>query len=269
MRQKMDNDIEKKRSYTIHKRNDFVRQAKYSLSAQQLKVLSFIFSKISANDTELKTYTITVREYCDLCGIDNDNGGNYAYIKRTLKALSDESFWIYDEEKNADVLVRWVNEPEIYKTDGTIKVRLSPYIQQFVIGIARDFTDYPFLMVLPMRSSHAIRIYELLKSVQYQGECTYDIDELKHTLFGRDKRDRWIEKYPNFKDFRMRVLEPAEKEINRYTDLTVAWEAIYRGNRVQQVRFRIQTKPPRQLMTAMQEGEEKINRRARKPVKSA
>lgn len=253
-------EIEKKRKYSIRKRNDFIQHAKYDLSAQQLKVLAYVFSKISADDTELKTYTITIREFCELTGINDTSGGSYQRIKATLKNLCDKSFWMYDEEKNADVLVRWIDEPEISHNDGTIRIRLKKYIQQFVIDVNRDFTDYPFLMVLPMRSSYSIRIYELMKSVEYQRRRVFEMEELRHLLFGKDENGKWSEPYLNFKDFRKNVLEPAEKEINQYTDLSIAWEPIRRGNKVVQISFMIRQKSPMELLAAMRERDDKLNK---------
>lgn len=46
----------------------------------------------------------------------------------------------------------------------------------------------------------------------------------------------------NFKDFRRRVLEIAQREINEYTDLNVYFEPITKGRKVVQIRIHITEK---------------------------
>ena len=45
------------------------------------------------------------------------------------------------------------------------------------------------------------------------------------------------DKYPNFKDFRVNVLEPAMEDINTYTDIKVKYEAIKTGRKITDIEF--------------------------------
>ena len=223
-------EISKQRSYSVVKSNEIIQKARYDLTISELKTLAYIFSKIKPNDKEIQDYTFSVKEYCQVCGIDYKNGNNYINIKKNLKSLRDNSFWLIDEQGN-EVLVGWLSKARINKGSGKITVRLDDDIQKYVIGLFDNYTQYELLSTLPMKSNYSFRIYELLKSYAFTKHHTFDIDELKTMLSATN--------YVNFKDFRKYVLEVATKEINLYTDIEISWQPIKNGKKVVQVYFNI------------------------------
>ena len=223
-------EIDRQSSYSIIKSNELVQKARYDLNISELKILAYIFSKIKPTDQVLRDYTFSVKEFCQVCGIDYKNGMYYVEIKKHIKALRDKSFWMVDENGN-EVLVGWLSKARINKGSGKIIVRLDEDIQKYVINLFDNFTQYELLSTLPMKSSYSFRIYELLKSYAFTKQHTFDIDDLKRKLAA--------EHYVNFKDFRRYVLEVATKEINLYTDIEISWEPLKKGRKVIQVRFDI------------------------------
>ena len=221
-------EITEQRNYKVVKANEIIQRARYDLNITELKALAFIFSKIKPTDKELQEYTFSIKEYCKICGIDYKNGGNYIYIKNTIKGLRDKSFWVIDENGN-EVLIGWLQKAKINKGSGKITVKLDEDLQKYVIGLFGNFTQYELLSTLPMQSNYSFRIYEILKSYAFTKKHTFEIDELKRQLSA--------ENYKNFKDFRRYVLERATKEINLYTDLEVSWQPIFKGRKVIQVEF--------------------------------
>ena len=223
-------EITEQRSYQVVKANEIIQKARYDLNITELKALAYIFSKIKPTDTQLKEYTFSIKEYCQVCGLDYKNGGNYKYIKSTIKALRDKSFWLMDEKGN-EVLIGWLQKVRINKGSGKISVKLDDDLQHYIIGLFSNYTQYELLSTLPMKSSYSFRIYELLKSYAFTKMHTFDIDDLKNKLGATA--------YTNFKDFRRKVLEVATKEINEYTDLEISWEPITKGKKVIEIRFDI------------------------------
>lgn len=223
-------EVARQRSYSVVKSNKIIQKARYELSAQELKVLAFVFSKIKPNDTEFKNYTISIPEFCDICGIDHRNGGNYAYIKNTVKGLVDKSFFL-ELDDGTITTVSWVNKAWIDKRSGRIRIRLDEDLQQYICGLYASFTSYQLLSTLPMKSAYSFRIFELLKSYSFAGEHTFDVAELKRLLMA--------EHYVSFKDFRRRVIEIATEEINKYTDIFVSWEPELLGRKVVKIKFSI------------------------------
>lgn len=223
-------DIATQREYKVVKANEIIQKARYDLTITELKALAYIFSKIKPNDTELQEYTFSIKDYCQVCGIDYQSGKNYESTKKNLKALRDKSFWIMDENGN-ETTVGWLGKVRISKGSGKITVKLDEDMQKYVIGLFDNYTQYELLSTLPMKSAYSFRIYELLKSYAFTKRHTFDIDDLKLTLMATN--------YVNFKDFRKKVLEIAIKEINLYTDLEVSWEPVTKGKKVIQVKFEI------------------------------
>lgn len=223
-------DIANQRSYSVVKSNELIQKARYDLNISELKTLAFIFSKIKPTDKSIQEYSFSIKEYCQVCGIDYKNGNNYINIKKNLKALRDKSFWMLDEKGN-ETLVGWLSKARIYKGSGKVAVKLDEDLHKYIIGLFENFTQYELLSTLPMKSSYSFRIYELLKSYAFTKHHTFDIDDLKSKLMAT--------KYVNFKDFRRYILEVATKEINLYTDLEISWEPIKKGKKVIQVEFTI------------------------------
>lgn len=226
-------DIATKRSYKVVKSNEIIQKARYELNVLELKTLSYIFSMIKPNDTINRIYVFSINDYCKVCGIDNTNGKNYIAIKQTLKGLRDKSFFLI-KPGGIETTVGWIDKVWISKGSGNIRVRLDEDMAQYLIGLLDNYTQYELLSTLAMKSKYSFRIYELLKSYAFTKKHTFNIDELKKTLIA--------EHYQNYKDFRKKVLEVAEKEINEYTDLQISYEPIYKGRKVIQVNFEIKQK---------------------------
>ena len=223
-------EITQQRSYKIVKANEIIQKARYDLNIVELKMLAYIISKIKPGDTELHEYAFSVKDFCQVCGIDYTSGKNYDRIKKQLKGLRDKSFWVMEED-GREVLVGWLQKARVSTGSGVIKVKLDEDMHKYLIGLIGEHTQYEFLSTLPMKSEYSFRIYELLKSYAFTGGHTFKTDDLKRQLMA--------EHYKNFKDFRIYVIEKAIKEINLYTDLEVSWEPEYYGRKVDKVIFHI------------------------------
>ena len=223
-------EITTQRNYKVVKANEIIQKARYDLNIVELKMLAYIISKIKPTDKELKEYAFSIKDFCQVCGIDYLSGGNYERIKKQLKGLRDKSFWVMEED-GKEVLVGWLQKARVSKGSGIIKVKLDEDMHKYLIGLIDNRTQYEFLSTLPMKSEYSFRIYELLKSYAFTGGHTFKTDDLKRQLMA--------EHYKNFKDFRRFVIETAIKEINLYTDLEVSWEPEYYGRKVEKVIFHI------------------------------
>ena len=243
--------IETKRDYLVVKANDLIRKSRFTLSLPEQKTIAFICSMIKpVNSTDMQTgsgyqldYEFNIREYCKLCGIDYNNGKNYINVKTLLKKLSDKSMYINID--NEEVLCRWLAKVRLNKKSGIVKIKLDEDLVPFLFGMGQNFTQYQLYNILAMRSAFSIRIYELMKSYAFQRTKIFNIEELKKLLCVED-----IKSYNNFKDFRKRVLEVAQKEINELTDLTIGFEPICQGKKVVKIKCHICQKTPIECLLA-------------------
>lgn len=221
-------EIKERRDYLVVKSNDIIRKARYSLTLQELKILSFCLSMIKPNDSIDTVYTFSINEYCKAAGIDYESGRNYNSVKDSLLAMVKKAFWI-PEADGSEVTIHWIEKARLSRGKGKILIRFDDDLKRYVFNLFRNFTQYELLCVLPMKSKYSFRLYELLKSYAFAHVHTFKLDELKNVLMA--------EGYDSFRDFRRKVIEPAVIEINTYTDIRIEWQKEQKGRNVEAITF--------------------------------
>lgn len=245
-------EIATKREYLVVKGNELVQQNRFELSLPEQKTVAYICSMIKPIEAIDRAkgvpyqleYEFNIREYCKVCGIDYDNGKNYADVKATLKHLRDRSMWVTMAD-GSETVVSWLDRVTTNKKSGIAKVRIDDRLAPYLFDLGQKFTQYQLYNILAMKSAFSVRIYELMKSYAFQKSKTFDVDELKHLLMVDD-----VKSYKNFKDFRVKVLEKAQEEINELTDINIYFEPVTKGRKVVKVKFRIEQKEPVQRWIA-------------------
>ena len=222
------------RELSIYKRNDMVQQSRHNLSIQEQRIVLYAISKIKPEDTYLTEYTFDIKNFYNVCGLDNDS---YTATKKTIKELSDRSWW-HTLPDGTETLLRWFTTTRISKDSGKITIKFHEDMMPFLIQLAEQntfYTSYNLKYVLPMNSKHSPRLYEILKSYQQNNEkWFFQIDTLKKLLN--------CEKYKRFPDFRRYVLDPAVEEINKYTDIKITYGLSKEGRKVTRITFAMVSK---------------------------
>lgn len=221
------------REYKIIKANELIQKSRFSLSTQEQKIILYVISRIKPTDTELVEQTFSILDFCKICGLDSDNGANYKYIKNTLKGLRDKSIWVTLDDGSESTLA-WISKVTMSKQSGIVKIKLQDDMKPYLLQLQEKFTQYELIYTLAMKSQYSIRLYELLKSYQWKKKHTFNIDDLKKILDA--------ENYINFKDFRVKVLEIALREISTYSDIEVSYEIIKEGKKYSKLVFDVKLK---------------------------
>ena len=218
------------RDYSVIKSNEIIRQAKYDLSLQELKILAYCFSMIKPNDTIETTYTFSIVDFCKVAGMDYENGKNYKNVKSALTKLLSRVFWLTDPD-GSEVSYHWIEKVRLHRGKGKITIRFDEGLKTHIFGLMKNYTQYELLSTLPMQSQYSFRLYELLKSYAFTHEHRFEVEDLKKALNATQ--------YKRFADFRVRAIETAIKEINLYTDIEVTYETMMKGRNVTTVVFYI------------------------------
>jgi plasmid replication initiation protein len=221
--------IYRMREYQVVKSNMIIENVKYNLTVSEQKFLLYSISKIKPNDELNKKYQFSLKEFCDVVGINYSSGANIRNIKKTITNISGKSFFLKVADKKWE-LINWFNRVIISEEDNTITLSFGEFVNQYLLNLTRNFTQYKLLSILPMKSTYSIRLYELLKANQGKRnfKIVFDVDELEEKL---------MIKYSNYKDFKKRVLDKAVEEINYYSDIKVDYETIREGRNVKAVGF--------------------------------
>lgn len=223
-------EISKLRNYKVVKSNELIQQRTHLLTLQEQKIILCLISQLKAEQTEFETLIFDIVDFCEICGIDQDNGKNYINLKKTIKTLSDKSMWLMDDKKN-ETLVRWISKAKIQHKNGKIEIEFDKDMAPFLLQLKTRYTQFDLIYTLGMKSKYSIRLYEVLKSYQKKNEIIhFDLNRFQK-LVGSEY-ERWV-------DVRRFVIEPAVKEINKLTDLWVEYEAIKKGRAVAYIDFEI------------------------------
>jgi len=185
------------------------------------------------DDKEFRTYSFEIKEFCQICGIDDDNGGNYSNLKKATKTLRDKSIWV-QLENGSETTLSWIDQVTINKNNGVIELKISDMMKPYLLQLQEKFTQYTLYHVLAMRSRYSVRLYEILKSYEFMHGCEFTIDEFKKMMDAQH--------YKQHIDVRRNVLDIAEREINAFSDITISYTLAKTGRRFTKIKFYIKAK---------------------------
>jgi plasmid replication initiation protein len=219
----------------VVKANDLIQRSKYTLSLQEQRLVQFVISKITPEMTELQEITIDIQDVCRLMGLNEKSGGNYAYIKNSLKSVRDRSVWI-KLASGYELTFSWFSSVLIKENSGKVTLMFDKLTAPFLLQLQKQYTEYALQYTLAMKSAYSIRLYELLKSYQHLGELTITVKDF------RDRVDATSDYYSNFGKLRQKVIDLALREIEGFTDLSVGVETIRKGRSIYALKFNIKEK---------------------------
>lgn len=209
-------------------------EARYSLTLGEQKVVLFLISKISPDDTHLKDYNIKVQDFGIMMGLTGHS--LYQRMDETLDRLM--SRVIHIPKKTGYLKIGWVSSAEYIKGKGIVQLRFDAKLKPYLLQLREQFTRYRLYVVTQFQSAYSVRIYMLLKQYERIGEREFDLAEFREML-GIEKK-----KYSQFKDFRKWVLNQAKKEFDRkddngvaLCDITFDLETIREGRRINRLKF--------------------------------
>lgn len=221
--------IEVNRNNFVTKSNRLI-EANYKLGVVEQKIILCLASNIQPTDSDFKTYTLPIKEFTNLLGLRGTP--KYTELRKITKELMQKVFEIRINKKV--IQVAWLSYVAYNESEGTIDIRFDPFLRPYLLELKREFTSYKLENVVKLKSSYAIRIYELLKQYEKIQERTFLLSDLRELLGAENI-------YPAYGNFKQRVLLPAQKELKNKTDISFKLEEIKNGRRVVKVKFIIQS----------------------------
>ena len=222
------------REQYVVKANDLIRRTRYTLTAQQQKIVLFAISKIRPEDDINTEYTFDINELANACGMKiRDGGSYYDRIKEDLILLMRRELYLMPD--GVERSISWIGDVEIKEKDASITMRFNPHMQPYLFDLREKYTQYKLQNVLVFRGKYGIRLYEIMRSYTTQRaleddeekDITITLEDLRY-LLDADVYKRWV-------DFDRFILRPAIKEINeRAEDIHVEYEPI-RGDHTRSI----------------------------------
>lgn len=213
-----------------------IQKSRFNLNELQNKSILYLISKVQPGDTYDTEYNINCEEFLKII---NWRTTSYTKIKEHLNELAQKQWWI-DINDDEESIVRWFNIVHIHKKTGNIKIKFHQEMFPFIMDLnqqrERDgifYTTYTLQSVTLMKSKYASRIYEILKSYQYNNErwrfelgtgSKYDLQRLISKVDEKTQKSIIPQGWSNYAIFNRDVLIPAKEDINKYTDIKIDYQ---------------------------------------------
>ena len=223
--------------------NDLARAAQ-EMSLNEKRLLSMAISNLdpSGPDMTARIYVNDFNRYFTGGGKDS-----YRRLREAASALMQRVVFIDRPGSSNWDAFHWVSSAHYRGTaDGEggafIDVVFEKALRPKLVDLKANFHSYQLSQLSNLNSFWAVRMYEILLHESHGGRkrrIEFGLDELKWRLRlrYRDKNNKLVNKYPDFKNFRVRVLEKAQSQCNAYTDLSFEFEPIKEGRRVARIAF--------------------------------
>ena len=215
----------------VKKSNLMIRKARYSLSLQQQKVLCYLITHLSENDTYETEKIFDIKAFYDFMEVNNKD---YDKVREALKALRDKSWWINNPD-GSESTISFLSKIRTNKRNGKVYIHFDKDMLPYLQELKTQYTSYKIYYIMTMKSQYSIRLYELLKSVAGKELWYFDIENLKKIFMCEEKYDR-------VNNFKQRIIEPSIEEINNKTDLNVTYEYFNEGKKIVGIEFHISYK---------------------------
>ncbi len=223
----------------ITKTNEFIN-CRYGdkFSSFETKVFSLMMGKINPKEEEFKDESIYVADLAERFG----HSPNYLYSR--LDKFSDKATQCAMDHKRENGSYRKIPFLQHFSyisasesDDGRAKItwRFNDKMSPFMLGI--DGTETPYTVLFFERfkrlsTKYAPRLYELLQQLIDFNQRRFTVDSF------REKLDL-VTKYKTYGLLKNKVIQPAVKDINQYTDLNVVFDDITAGQKVIGIKFRM------------------------------
>ena len=225
---------------TVVKSNRVI-EAGYKLSLTELKIISTCIAHIDPFqelDSNLR-FEVSAKDLSDLTG--NVTQNEYRDLKEAAERLLGRIVTINnpypDEPKVTQLKTHWISFVAYIPEEGKIRIGFASEITPYLSQMSKEFTCYRLKHIGKMNSIYAIRLYELLMQWRTTGSREIELAWLRQQFELEDK-------YSSIKDLKLKVIDPAVKDINTHSNLDVAWEQRKTGRRVTHLTFTFAEKQP-------------------------
>ena len=220
----------------VKKDNELIRSKTDVNNKTTARLLACLVSQLQDTDADFKDeYTLNIRQQLPI--FQDTDGRQTNQIRVACRELAHAKVWIDKNEPNKkgtdddfDIIPYF---SKLSYRGGKLYAKFNPEMKKFLLELKAFFTQYNLIEYLSLPSIYSQKLFELLKSFEggnKKGFVEFALKDLHDYL---DTPDSFRS---DFRNFRIRILEKAHKDINK-TSLEFAWEPIKSGRAVTAVRF--------------------------------
>lgn len=217
----------------VVKHNDLVK-ARSNLSKIEHRVIAMLIAQLDRDDESFDLQRIHIRDIIEKSGSSSQD--LYSRGKEICQRLLNQQIHIQTEEDDGQRVYEGYNALDKIRYaegDGYIEAKFNDSMKPFLLELKRRFTIYQLEAFMQLGSRYSMRVYELLKMREDLRWLRMRVENLRKLLSCEDK-------YSRFGDFRRRVIERAQSEINETTDISFTYKVEREGQSPVRVNFMIE-----------------------------
>ncbi len=217
--------------------NDLVL-AKYNFSLWQKRIFNYFVSQIDKDATDFTLQRIYIS---DLIHFFDAGDGREVYdiiasvpkqlYNSSIKVpyISEEGHHRYGEMR---IITRYTKPEDREMGNAYIEFKLNDDLKPHLLELKKRFLRYDMQNIVGLQSVHSVRMFEILKSYEYLGQVSFEVEFLKTVLELGDK-------YKLYADFRRYVIDKAREDLLKYCDIFFDYKEVKKGRKVNEIIFTI------------------------------
>ncbi|MFH5911261.1 replication initiation protein [Clostridium perfringens] len=224
-----------KEKFIVSKSNKLIN-GRYNLGVNEQKVIITMTSLIDINDKNFNKVTFTMKELSNILSVSVDN--LYRDVRKIMTNLRKKDIFIDERDENGVgriIETSFVTTAIYDNKHGLLTLEFSEVLKPYLLELKGLFTSYRLDNALNLSSKYSIRIYEKLKCNEFRKNFIWSIDELKNDLMLEQKS------YNLYSNIKQKIILIAINDINKNTDIRVAFEEVKSGKKVVAIKFIIKS----------------------------
>lgn len=213
----------------VKKDNKLIRSRINISNVEGSRILAHLIACIRKDDKQFQeVYKVSAKDF-----ISDSSGRGYSNVKAVCRELAKATAEIEEPDPDSPhpFFRIYTFFSSITYRKGIVQARFNQEMRPLLLDLQGCFTELNLMEYVTLPSLYSQRVFEILKSWSGLPEVLLPLAEL-HRLLDTPPSFR-----ADFRQFRIRVLEKAHKDIHEHTGLRFEWEPIKAGRSVEAIRF--------------------------------
>jgi plasmid replication initiation protein len=196
-----------------------ILNASYNYTPHEINVILMIIARYKSDQPLI----ISIDNLTAGFGESNSNN---KYLKDAITGILSKPLEYWNKDKNRCLIAPLISSATICLIRRSVRFTFDPDMAKIIERDVKNYTTYEIKTILNLQSRYAKRIYLHCNAWRSTGLWTMKIEDLRKKLC-------CVDKYPNFADFKKRILDPAFEEINEKSEYTVETDFSKIGNKIE------------------------------------
>lgn len=187
------------------------------------------------------TVKLTAEEYIEVYGIDARTA--YDQLKGAADKLLGRQVRTLQQTPRGlkEIKTNWCGQCTYHHGEGWVEIAFTPQISPHLLGLRSKFVSYKLKQASALRSIYAWRLFECLHSWGNKGIWSVPIEKFNHAM------DVPPSSQKNFGILRLKVIEPALKELREKDNMLIELEIEKAGRKVTGLVFKFKPNEQKQF----------------------